>query len=80
MALTVSQVIQDQYRMNAAKDTLKININADLLPPVVAMHAPCVIGLQDHAISSARDEESTSFAFSNGKESPFVPMHAWSCY
>jgi hypothetical protein len=57
----------------------KLN-NADLLPPVVAMHAPCVIGLQDHAISSARDEESTSFACYNGKESLFVPMHALSCY
>jgi hypothetical protein len=50
--------------------------NADFLPPVVAMHAPYVIGLQNHAISSARDEESMSFACSNDKESPFVPMHA----
>jgi hypothetical protein len=54
--------------------------NADLLPPVVAMHAPCVIGLQDHVISSAKDKESASFACSNGKESSFVPMHVWSCY
>jgi hypothetical protein len=52
----------------------------DLLPLVVAVHAPCVIGLQDHTIFSARDEESMSFACSNGKESPFVPMHAWSCF
>jgi hypothetical protein len=28
--------------------------NADLLPPVIGMHAPCVIGLQDHAISSTK--------------------------
>jgi hypothetical protein len=52
------------------------NIYVDLLPPMVAMHAPCIIRLQDHAISSAKDEESTSFACYNDKESPFGPMHA----
>jgi hypothetical protein len=52
------------------------NIYADLLPPVVAIHAPGIIGLQDHAISSAGDEESMTFACYNDKESPFGPMHA----
>jgi hypothetical protein len=41
--------------------------NMDFLPPMVAMHAPCATGLQDHAIFSARDEESMSFACYNGK-------------
>jgi hypothetical protein len=54
--------------------------NVDLLLSVVAMHALCVIGLQDHAISSTRDEESTNFACANGKESLFVPIYAWSFY
>jgi hypothetical protein len=48
------------------------NINADLLPPVVAMHACIVLGLWDHTISTACDEESRSMLVIMDEKLPFV--------
>jgi hypothetical protein len=51
---------------NKMKDCVFTLNNADLLPPVVAMHACIVLRLWDHAISTAGDVGSRSYTSSNG--------------
>jgi hypothetical protein len=52
--------------------SIYIYINADLLPPVVAMHACIILGLWEHTIPTACDVESRIMLVITDEKIPFV--------